>query len=214
MTKNSAKLRSIKKRCFRKRVSIRNKYRSNLSGGSDAVYVLYLVSGSEHDRVLDICAVSRDKYELLKYATEIPDEVYGQKLKYIDEKDPILHNLYIDRISLISDSTQPHNFEKVNVIQFFENTNQNEILHPEEKLYHITINQRFGLIETISVTDENCSAKKGPISTIGQMDDGQHCIWSGGMTYMFQYQYNVDDRSKTQKKNIADFNKLYGTEFI
>lgn len=221
MTKNSNKLRSIKKRCFRKRVSATKKYRSSLGGGSKPVYVLYLVSGSgpAHEktgiknRVLDICAVSEDKNELLRLATDVPQEVYRKSIENIDQKDPILNNLYIDEISLGSDPLQPHTFEKVDVLSVLSKMESNEIPYEdiENKKYDITINPRFGLIETISV-DKNCTRKQGSEeSGFGQMDR-HHYIWSAGMTYMFEYEYSVNDRSQEQTNNIVEFNDIFETD--
>jgi hypothetical protein len=222
MTKNSAKLRSIKKRCFKKRVSTKNTYRSSVVGGSKPVYVLYLVSGAGPEnektgiknRVLDICAVSEDKNDLYLFATDVPEEVYIKKLKNIDKEDPILNNLYIDQISLESGVTQPHKFEKVDVLLMKSMIESKELQYVEKepKKYHITINPTFGLIETISIKDKNCVKKVGSKSSFGQME-GQHCIWSDGLTYNFEYKYSVNNRSQDQKDNINNFNYRYGTDF-
>lgn len=221
MTKNSNKLRSIKKRCFRKRVSATKKYKSSFVGGSKPVYVLYLVSGSgpAHERtgiknrVLDICAVSEDINELLRFATHVPEEVYRKKIDNIDQEDPILNNMYIDQISL-GTKYPVHIFKKVDVLSVLSEMKSNEIRYEdiEFKKYDITINPRFGLIETISVTDKNCTRKQGSKSSFGQTD-GQHCIWSGGMTYMFDYEYSVNDRSQEQTNNIVEFNDIFETDF-
>jgi hypothetical protein len=153
---------------------------------------------------------------MLRGATAIPEEVYVKRLANIDKEDPILNNLYIDTITLGKGANQKHNFEKVDLDWVKAGMDSNEIpyvdITPEK--YHITINPTFGLIETINANSKNCPVKDGEkVKNNYTIVDNSHCIWSEGLTYMFEYDYKVSNRSKAQTKNIEHFNYLYDTEF-
>jgi len=225
MKQNRNNLQSIKKHRIRKSVSSRRyrSKRSSLIGGAKEIYVLYLVSGSGpanertgiKNRVLDICGLSNNKNSMLRAATDVPAEIYVKKLENIDKSDPALHNLYIDTITLGKDSTQKHKFEKVDVNLVKSKMISEEIPYVDiaSVKYHITINPTFGLIETVNADTKSCPVKDGEKVKYSYSMDGQHCIWSEGLTYMFEYDYSVSNRSKTQIDNIQNFNYLYGTEF-
>jgi hypothetical protein len=218
----SSSLSAIKRRSFRKRVSATKKYRSkrsNVIGGGKQIYVLYLVSGSGpanertgiKNRVLDICGVSENKNSMLRAATDIPDEMYN-----VENQDPILNNLYIDTITLGKGVNQQHKFEKVDLSWVKKGMASDEIpyvdITPEK--YHITINPTSGLVETITANSKNCPIKDGEkVKNSYTMVDNRHCIWSEGLTYMFEYDYTVSGRSEAQTENIVHFNYTYNTDF-
>ena len=212
--KRSSSLSAIKRRSFRKRVSATNRYRSkrsNVIGGGKQIYVLYLVSGSGpanertgiKNRVLDICGVSENKNSMLRGATDIPEEMY-----VVENKDPIINNLYIDTITLGKGVNQQHKFEKVDLNWVKKGMASNEIPY-------VDINpEKSGLVETITANSKNCPIKAGEkVKNSYTMVDNSHCIWSEGLTYMFEYAYTVSGRSKAQTENIANFNYTYNTDF-
>jgi hypothetical protein len=123
--------------------------------------------------------------------------------------------IYIDTITLGKGLNQ-HKFEKVNLHDVKAKMDSNKIQYverPKEK-YHITINPTFGLIETINKNSKNCQVKDGEKIPNGHtLVNNNHCIWSEGLTYMFEYDYKVSDRTKAQTENIANFNYTYNTDF-